>query len=74
MKLIPDMMNFNPNSTHGRYMALNCVPNQKVTIVSLLIWHQTYRMDITMGSIRTMKFRKRPMMTDRIKLKTNMKQ
>ena len=68
------MMNFNPNSTQGRYIALNCVPNQKVTIVSLLIWHQTYRMDITMGSIRTMKFRKRPMMTDRIKLKTNMKQ
>ena len=68
------MMNFNPKSTQGRYMALNCVPNQKVTIVSLLIWHQTYRMDITMGSIRTMKFRKRPMMTDRIKLKTNMKQ
>ena len=68
------MMNFNPNSTHGRYIALNCVPNQKLTIVSLLIWHQTYRIDITMGSIRTMKFRKRPIMTDRIKLNNNMKQ
>ena len=68
------MMNFNPNSTHGRYMALNCVPNQKLTIVSLLIWHQTYRIDMTMGSIRTMKFRKRPIMTDRIKLNNNMKQ
>ena len=68
------MMNFNPNSTHGRYMALNCVPNQKLTIVSLLIWHQTYRIDMTIGSIRTMKFRKRPIMTDRIKLNNNMKQ
>ena len=68
------MMNFNPNSTHGRYIALNCVPNQKLTMVSLFIWHHTYRMDITMGSIRTMKFRKRPIMTDRIKLNNNMKQ
>ena len=67
-------MNFIPKRTHGRYMALNCVPNQKVTMVSLLIWHQTYRMDITMGSIRTGKLRKRPMMTERIKLKANMKQ
>ena len=31
------MINLKPNKTQGRYMALNCVPNQKLTIVSLLI-------------------------------------
>ncbi len=27
--------------THGKYMALTCRPNQKLTVASLLIWHQT---------------------------------
>ena len=46
------MIMLKPNRTHGRYMALNWVPNQKLTMVSLFNWHHTYRMDITMGSIR----------------------
>lgn len=48
----PDVIMVNPKKTHGKYMALNLVPNQKVTITSLLSWHHTYITAATMGSMR----------------------
>jgi len=37
----PAIIKLNPSKTQGRYIALNWVPNQKLTIVSLFSWHQT---------------------------------
>ena len=37
----PPIKILNPKRTHGRYRALNWVPNQKVTITSLFKLHQT---------------------------------
>lgn len=48
-----DKITLNANNTHGKYMALNLVPNQKLTIVSLFSWHQTYSTDRIIGSIRS---------------------
>lgn len=48
----PAIIKLNPSKTHGRYIALNWVPNQKFTIVSLFNWHQTYSTLSTIGSIR----------------------
>lgn len=47
------MIKLNPNNTHGKYIALKRVPNQKVTITSLFNWHHTYNTLKTIGSIRT---------------------
>ncbi len=33
-RILPEMMRLNAKRTQGRYIALNCVPNQKFTIVS----------------------------------------
>ncbi len=48
----PAMIMLNAKRTHGRYMALNWVPNQNCTITSLLSWHQTYSIERTKGSMR----------------------
>jgi len=47
----PAITRLKQSNTHGRYMALNCVPNQNVTIVSWLNWHHTYSTAITIGSM-----------------------
>ena len=67
------MIRLNANSTHGRYIALNWVPNQKVTMVSLFNWHQMYKTARTKGSIKTMMFMKRPTITAQIQMKPNKK-
>lgn len=46
-----DKIKLNPNSTHGKYIALNRVPNQKLTMTSLFNWHQMYSTDKIIGSI-----------------------
>ena len=38
----PAMIMLKAKRTHGRYIALNWVPNQKLTITSLFSWHHTY--------------------------------
>ena len=67
------MTRLNANRTQGKYMALNCVPNQNVTMVSLLSWHQTYIMDITIGSISIGMAMKSATMVDSSQLNINMK-
>ena len=49
----PDMIQLKSMITHGMYIALNCIPNQKDIIVSLFSWHQTYMTLRIMASIRT---------------------
>ena len=49
---LPEIITLKPSKTQGRYIALNWVPNQKLTIVSLFNWHQTYRTLRTIGSIK----------------------
>lgn len=45
-------MNSKAASAQGRYMALNLVPNQKLTMTSLFSWHQIYVMASTSMSMR----------------------
>lgn len=51
----PDIISLKPNKTQGRYIALNCDPNQKLTMTSLFNWHHTYRTLSTIGSISSYK-------------------
>lgn len=48
-------MKLNAKNTQGKYIALNVVPNQKVTIVSLFNWHHTYKILKTIQSISNWK-------------------
>lgn len=48
-----DKIKLNPNKTHGKYIALNRVPNQKFTMTSLLSWHQMYKTLKINGSIKS---------------------
>lgn len=50
-----DKTKLNANKTHGKYMALKRVPNQKLTIASLFSWHQMYSTDRIIGSINSYK-------------------
>lgn len=50
-----DKIKLNASSTHGKYIALNRVPNQKLTMTSLFNWHQMYSTDKIIGSIRSYK-------------------
>lgn len=50
-----DKIKLNANKTHGKYIALNLVPNQKLTITSLFSWHQIYNTDKINGSIKSWK-------------------
>lgn len=47
-----ERIKLNASRTHGKYIALNRVPNQKLTITSLFNWHQMYSTDKIIGSIR----------------------
>ena len=69
----PEITTLKAKRTHGRYMALNCEPNQKFTMVSLFNWHHTYKTESTRGSIRNMMFIKRPMITAQIQMNISMK-
>lgn len=51
----PEIISLKANRTHGRYMALNCEPNQKLTMTSLFNWHHTYKTLNTIGSISSYK-------------------
>lgn len=57
--LLFDRIKLNPSNTHGKYMALNRVPNQKLTITSLFSWHQMYSTDRINGSINSCEWREK---------------
>ena len=68
----PEMITLKAKRTQGRYIALNCDPNQKLTMTSLFNWHQMYKTASTRGSMRNMMFMKRPMITAQIQMNINM--
>lgn len=57
-KVLPlDRMRLKPRRIHGKYIALNLVPNQKLTMTSLFSWHHTYSTDKIIGSISSCEIR-----------------
>ena len=46
---LPPRSTLKAQSTQGRYMAWNCVPNQKGTMISGWLAHHTYRIEMTAG-------------------------